>query len=196
MTQGIKVADLQNTGSFANTSSILLLTDNQNNTVNLLAKNAFIQSIVNSGTDNGIEVINNQLKVANIGNLADLDTSDKTSVVNAINEVKGDSAPVITTLETSGTIALEDNSINTIQPTAAITFTLPTITDTGLYHQILIQLKLTDTSFISGSNLGTNYFFGLTTPTFDTVGNYDIIYAYDTLNSKWCCGVAIKREIT
>ena len=91
MTQGIKVTNLQTTGSFANASSILLLTDNQNNTVNLLGKNAFIQSIVNSGTDNGIEVINNQLKVANIGNLADLDTSDKTSVVNAINEVKGNS---------------------------------------------------------------------------------------------------------
>lgn len=195
MTQGIKVADLQNTGSFANASSILLLTDNQNNTVNLLGKNAFIQSIVNSGTDNGIEVINNQLKVANIGNLADLDTSDKTSVVNAINEAIAYADSQIIGLVGSGVRTLTDNSVHTITPTLAVSFTLPTITNTSIFHQMIVQINLTDTSYIDPDNLGTDYFFNATKPSFDVAGYYDLIYAYDVLKQKWCVGAVFKGEV-
>ena len=98
----------------------------------------------------------------------------------------------INTLGTSGTIALTTNTINKITPVDDVTFTLPTIEDNTLYNQILVQVKLTNTYSIT---LGTNYFFDLVKPTFNTTGVYDIMYEYDSNIESWVCGAVYKGVV-
>lgn len=187
---GIKVKDLQSVSTLSNTASILALTDATNNTVNLVSKNDFSGSLVSTTADNGLTNDENGLFVPNIGNLADLDTNDKTSVVNAINSLNA-----VTTLATSGTIALSDNSINSITPTASVTFTLPTVTDNTTFHQILVQAKLTNNVYISAGRIGTTYYFSKEAPAFDTSGLYNIYYEFDNVEQVWVCGVLSKGTI-
>lgn len=189
---GIKVKDLQNASTLSNTASILALTDATNNTVNLVSKDNFVSGLVSSTTNNGLSNDENGLFVPNIGNLADLDTTDKTSIVNAINENVNRINQPITVLAASGTIALSDNSINSITPTGAITFTLPTITDNTIFHQILVQIKLTASQTI---NLGTTHYFYDESPTFAVVGAYNIVYEYDSVNNFWVVGSVYKGNI-
>lgn len=211
---GIKVKDLQNASTLSNTASILALTDATNNTVNLVSKNDFSDSLVSSTANNGLSNDENGLFVPNIGNLADLDTTDKTSIVNAINEnatnigdlsnldttaknnlvnaINENTAIIkqpITTLQTSGTITLIDNSINKIQPTGNITFNLPSVSDLTVFHQILIQVNLTT---VYSFNFGTSYYFNEDAPDLSTTGTYNIIYEYDAAANHWVIG-AIKK---
>ena len=189
---GIKVKDLQNASTLSNTASILALTDTTNNTVNLISKNDLSGSLVSTTANNGLSNDENGLFVPNIGNLADLDTTDKTSIVNAINENVTRINQPVTVLATSGTIALSDNSINSITPTASVTFTLPTVTDNTIFHQILVQLKLTDISYINGTQLGTTHYFDLSAPSFPQTGNYNIYFEYDATDGNWYVGNIIK----
>ena len=92
----------------------------------------------------------------------------------------------VTTLATSGTIELADNSINRITPTDAVTFNLPTITDNTVFHQILVQMNLTASYTI---DLGASTYFSEEAPAFET-GYYDIIYEHN--GSSWVVG-AIKK---
>ena len=104
------------------------------------------------------------------------------------------------TLSTAGEIELSTNSVNSIIPEEETTFVLPTISGEAAskYHQILLQVKLTDTSYISADDngLGTNYFFNNTKPQFNYTGNYDIIYVYDNAEAKWCCGAIYKGVVS
>lgn len=95
----------------------------------------------------------------------------------------------VTTLASSGTIALTDNSINSIAPTGTITFTLPTITDNTTFHQILVQLDL---STVVSLTLGTSYFFGGEAPDLSEAGYYNLIFEYDSTRQGWVVG-AVKK---
>ena len=189
MTQEIQVKDLQATGSITNTASLLALTDSTNNTVNLISKNDFVGSLVSTTANNGLSADENGLVVANIGNLSDLQTTVKSSVVGAINETVGSINSLqnqpITVLETSGTIALSDNSINSITPTGNVTFTLPTITDNTVFHQILVQMNL---STVYTIDVGATNYFNYSILAFDEVGQYNIIYEYDSTANHWVVG--------
>lgn len=192
MTQGIQVKDLQATGSITNTASLLALTDSTNNTVNLISKNDFVEGLVSTTANNGLSADENGLVVANIGNLANLDTTDKTSIVNAINEIVGSINQPITILATSGTIALSDNSINSITPTGNVTFTLPTVTDNTVFHQILVQMNLSADYYTI--NVGASSYFNKEIPTFGQTGKYNIIYEYDSTANEWVVG-AIEKGV-
>lgn len=189
MTQGIQVKDLQATGSITNTASLLALTDSTNNTVNLISKNDFVEGLVSTTANNGLSADENGLVVANIGNLSDLQTTVKSSVVGAINETVGSINSLqnqpITVLETSGTIALADNSINSITPTGNVTFTLPTITDNTVFHQILVQMNL---STVYTIDVGATNYFNYSILAFDEAGQYNIIYEYDSIAEHWVVG--------
>ena len=115
-----------------------------------------------SGTN--IKTINNTT-ILGSGNIDTLSTS--------INVLSGTS------------ITLTDNSVNTLTPTGNITFTLPTVTDTTVFHQILIQLNL---STVYTINLGTTTYFNSEMPDLSSVGNYDLIYEYDNSLSAWVVG--------
>lgn len=92
----------------------------------------------------------------------------------------------VTTLATSGTIALTDNSINRITPSGTVTFSLPTVSDNTIFHQILVQMILSTSRTI---NLGTTKYFTGTQPTFAT-GTYDILYEYNGTN--WVVGAVLQ----
>lgn len=99
-------------------------------------------------------------------------------------------APAVATLQGSGTKSLTDNRVYTFNnPTGAVTFTLPTITDTTKLHQILVQLSMSTARTIS---LGTTYYFNAKTPDISTTGFYNIIYEYDNIQGVWIVG-AIKK---
>ena len=95
----------------------------------------------------------------------------------------------INVLPTSGTITLEDNSVNSITPTDTITFTLPTITDNTVFHQILVQVNMTTAVSI---DVGTTYYFYKATPDMSEAGVYNLIYEYDKANQYWVCGTLDK----
>ena len=101
----------------------------------------------------------------------------------------------INTLSTQGTIELDTNTINTITPDGAVTFTLPTITgdDAGKYHQILVQIHIPETPYTI--NLGTNYYFNSNAPSLTTSGDYNLIYEYDNINSHWVVGAISKGTV-
>lgn len=101
-------------------------------------------------------------------------------------------AKPVTTLTTSGAVSLIDNSVYAITPTDAITFTLPTVTDTTKFHQILIQLSL-DTLY--SINLGTSIFFNSRTPDLSKTGQYDLIFEYNNAQSSWVVGVLTKGGV-
>ena len=103
---------------------------------------------------------------------------------------KEDKEKAMTTLATSGTINLVDNSANTLNnPTGTITFSLPSVTDTSKLHQILVQLNMPTVRTI---NLGTTYFFNKQKPDLKTAGSYTLVYEYDNLLNHWVCGGASK----
>jgi hypothetical protein len=102
---------------------------------------------------------------------------------------KEDILKTVNVLSTSGTITLSDNSINTITPSAAVTFSLPTVTDNTKFHQILVQVNL---STVYTLTLGTSYYFNSTAPDMSNAGIYNLIFEYDKANSYWVAGVISK----
>lgn len=94
----------------------------------------------------------------------------------------------INALPSEGTIPLTSNSINSITPTGAVTFTLPTITDNTKFYQILVQVNLTNTSYLTASNLGASKYFNYDAPSFSEIGQYNIIYEYDNTSNNWVVG--------
>lgn len=99
---------------------------------------------------------------------------------------KEDAAKVINVLASSGTIALADNSINTINLAGNVTFTLPAVTDNTVFHQILVQVNLSTAVSIDA---GTTYYFNKTAPDMSGAGVYNLVYEYDKANQYWVCGV-------
>lgn len=101
----------------------------------------------------------------------------------------------VNTLATSGTVSLTADTVNTITPQGAVTFSLPTITgdDAGKYHQILVQVNMTT---VYNIGLGTTYFFDLIEPSISAIGLYDVIYEYDNATNNWVCGAIYKGVIS
>lgn len=109
-------------------------------------------------------------------------------------EINGVSYPIreggeVTSLAASGSITLADNSINKITATGAVTFTLPTVTDTTVFHQILVQLNMASAQTI---DVGTTYYFSATAPDLSAAGTYNLIYEYDNTASHWVVGALVK----
>ena len=95
----------------------------------------------------------------------------------------------VNSLSASGTITLSDNTVNKITATGTVTFSLPSISDTTIFHQILIQLSMSTARTI---NLNTTYYFNSKAPDMSAAGTYNIIYEYDNTASHWVVG-AIKK---
>ena len=146
-----------------------------------------VDSVPTSGSDNAIS--SGAVHTALAGKLGTTETAAKATADengnNIINTYLKKNENV-TTLATSGTIALADNSVNRITPTDAVTFSLPTITDHTVFHQILVQMNLTAAYAI---NLGASTYFAEEAPAFE-IGYYDIIYEHN--GSNWVVG-AIKK---
>lgn len=97
----------------------------------------------------------------------------------------------LTSKQSSGTIQLENNSVNFINVTKAIIFALPYVYDNPPpFSQIFIQLSLPTVKTI---NLGTDYFFNNEIPDLSKPGLYDIIYEFNPIIGEWFCGVLVQR---
>ena len=97
----------------------------------------------------------------------------------------------LNSLSSSGTIYLDDNTANKISLTGSVTFSLPSISDTSVFHQILVQLYMPSAYTIS---LGTSYYFGGTAPDMSTAGYYTLLYEYDSLRGVWVVGAVNKAS--
>lgn len=116
----------------------------------------------------------------------------QSNLTESIEDLSDVTNPVIKTLAGSGTIALDDNSINVITPTGAVTFGLPTISDNTKFHQILVQVKL---STVYSINVGTTYYFNKKAPDMSATGYYNLIYEYDKQYAHWVCGCMKKGTV-
>lgn len=138
--------------------------------------------------NNNFEYLDDQITDAN-RNITNTQTSIK-SYVNSLLSIYQN----VNELDTSGTITLADNSINKITPTASVTFSLPNLSseETPKFHQILVQLSLTDVSFVNVDNLGTTNYFYRIKPSISKTGRYNIVYEYDNSAGNWFVGVVEK----
>ena len=156
-----------------------------------------VSDVANIVTESAYDATTN--KIATVSDLPDISTKQDTLVsgtnIKTINSTSilgsgniDTTSQSVTTL--SGTsITLTDNSINTLTPTGNTTFTLPTVTDTTIFHQILVQLNLSTVYTIT---LGTTTYFGGTAPDLSNVGNYNLIFEYDNALSAWVVGAVSK----
>ena len=147
-----------------------------------------------SGGSIDVQINSTSIVVSDVANIVTETAYDastnKIATVADLPDISGkqDKAQAITTL--SGTsITLTDNSINTLTPTGNTTFTLPTISDTTKYHQILVQLDLSTVYTIT---LGTTTYFEGSAPDLSATGNYNLIYEYDNALSAWVVGCVEK----
>ena len=113
-----------------------------------------------------------------------------TAVASAISG-KEDKAPSISSLTTSGTIALNDNTNYLITPTGNITFTLPTVTNTTINHKIEVEINMSSTVYSIDLGLGNNpNYFNKKAPNLSTTGVYNLLFQYSPSKSVWYCGGA------
>lgn len=123
----------------------------------------------------------NDIKIMNTTNFGSVTTTDD-------NKLYFVEEGAINTLGTSGTISLDDNSINKITPTGAVTFSLPGISS-GTFHQILVQVNMTTVYSIT---LGTSYYFNKTAPDMSAIEVYNLMFEYDDANNYWVVGCITK----
>lgn len=114
------------------------------------------------------------------------------SALNALDLEKEDILKAVNVLTTSGALALEDNSINSITPSGNIAFTLPTVTDNTKFHQILVQINLVTVYSIDLGLGATPHYFNLQAPDLSQAGVYNLVYEYDKANQYWVAGVIEK----
>lgn len=78
-------------------------------------------------------------------------------------------------LPTSGTINLEDNSVNTIVVSGNVNFILPEITDNTIFHEILVQVSMPN---VVSFNMGTNNYLTSDPPDMSQSGLYNILFEF------------------
>ena len=123
-----------------------------------------------------------QIGLGNCDNTSDINKPISTATQNALNAKAPLNIPVNVISTKSGTISLADNSINRIAPTRTVTFSLPSVSNHNIFHQILVQITLSSAITI---NLGTSVYFGGEKPTFET-GKYNIVYEHN--GTSWTVG--------
>lgn len=115
-------------------------------------------------------------------------STDKYPSSNAVkNYAQSKDVPVVTIPATSGTVALTDNTIYTGAITNAITFSLPTVTDAAIYHQIKLMLTLPVVTI----NWGTTNYIGGDAPDVSEAGKYMIYFDFVPNLNAWAVGAMI-----
>ena len=95
----------------------------------------------------------------------------------------------VSVLSGSGTISLKDNNLYKLTSSGNIVFSLPSVTDTSKFHQIMVQLKM---STVVTINAGTSYYFNSEAPDLSKAGSYDFVWEYDNINGHWVFGATSK----
>nr|DAI52697.1 MAG TPA: tail-collar fiber protein [Caudoviricetes sp.] len=115
---------------------------------------------------------------------------DETQLTDAIEKKIDEHSPDITVISaTSGTVALNANTLYKMTISGATTFTLPSAVNAEKHNQIKI---LTNLSVVSAINFGTTKYFNCEAPDMSEAGLYDIYIDYDPHQSSWVAG-AIRK---
>lgn len=115
---------------------------------------------------------------------------DETQLTYAIEKKIDEHSPDITAISaTSGTVALNANTLYKMTISGATTFTLPSAVNATKHNQIKI---LTNLSVVSAINFGTTKYFNCEAPDMSEAGFYDIYIDYDPHQSSWVAG-AIRK---
>ena len=147
------------------------------------------QDTLVSGTN--IKTINNE-SILGEGNIeVDLSNKANKDLSNVSwNNVNASDIPTdVELLSGSGTLTLEDNKLYKLTSSGSTTFSLPTITDTTKFHQIMVQLKMSSVVTI---NVGTSYYFNSKAPDLSKAGSYDLVWEYDNIDGYWVFGATSK----
>lgn len=163
----MKVNELTSTQTIDLQNEILTLTDEENNVVELATVETLLNSVVSSDSDNSLGFKQGKLFV----------------------DVKAEQP--INTLNGSGSIQLESNTINRVTVSGALEFTLPVTVNNAIYNQILVQVDLSNYYNVA---LGTTYTFNGVLPALTEAGKYNLIYEYDGAN--WYVGIIDRGEIS
>ena len=101
----------------------------------------------------------------------------------------------VVTGSTSGTINLTDNAITAITPTSNITLVPPVVTNTGILHQMVVQLDNRAEVSVTLSGVTTTFGANTAVPASTSLkGVFNIYYEYDAAISAWVVGV-IKKTL-
>ena len=159
---------------------------NSTNPNNYTSNIGTVTSVNNVTPANGNVTLSIPTKTSDLTNDSNFINSSALAPYELINKP-------VTTLANSGTLALTDNTAYKIEnANGAITFTLPTISDTAKFHQIVIQLYMASAQTI---NLSTTYYFTGEAPDMSEAGYYTIIYEYDNTKSSWAVGALKKASV-
>ena len=166
MADNIKVKDLPDTSSIQMTNELMVLVDSANNEVNNITISNFNTNIISSAANNSLQKgADNKLYVKDAetvtGELSNLTTTNKTNLVNAINEVNGKIDPVfINNSKALETGAVNDNNTiyeniykyahSTYDSTKFTVAGSPTITADGIISDI------SNANYIYASNINLN----------------------------------------
>ena len=115
-------------------------------------------------------------------------TGDGIHKIAASGSSSSQSTKSITVLPTSGTINLEDNSVNTIMVSGNVNFVLPEISDNTTFHEILVQVSMPS---VVSFTLGTNNYLSSDAPDMSQAGLYNILFEYHV--DTWFVGVVKKN---
>lgn len=111
-------------------------------------------------------------------------------LVFKVGGIQTKDVPVVTIPATSGTIALEDNTIYTGAITGAVTFSLPAVTNATIYHQIKLMLTLPVVTI----NWGTTNYIGGDAPDVSEAGQYMIYFDFVPNLNAWAVGAMIVKS--
>ncbi len=118
------------------------------------------------------------------------DADDNTQLSQAIKaEIKSAVQDIVPISATSGTVALNANTLYQMTISGETTFTLPSTVNTTKHNQIKILANL---SVVSAINFGTDKYFNCEAPDMSEAGFYDIYIDYDPHQASWVAG-AIRK---
>lgn len=132
----------------------------------------------------------------NFNNFRGIQLSDPVSDTDAANKHYVDKAiyrfeSMQNQTGASGIVNLTNNvNMYSMNQAGAITFVLPTPTNTNVLNQKLVDIK-TDAAG-SAINVGTDVYFDRVAPAFAANSYYTIIWEYSNQLNKWVCGIIQK----
>lgn len=111
---------------------------------------------------------------------------------NGVANVNSPNTPIKNLVPSTTNVSLEcDTAYYLNLLTNNLNFILPIPENTNIFHEILVQLKMSTALTI---NLGTTYFLNDDIPDMSEPGDYDLIYEFHPYYNQWFCGV-IKKKV-
>ena len=162
----MKANELPSTQTIDLQNEILVLTDEENNVVELATVETLLNNIINTNSENALMLKDGKLFISDKG-------------LRPVNVLNG-----------AGSINLVSNTVTRVEITGTLEFILPNPTF-NVFNQILVQVSMPT---LQNVDLGTTYSFNDQLPSLTEAGDYNLIYEHDGAN--WYVGILTKGEIS